>query len=238
MPEYLLEPDRWLAERLGCPVHRLSIFDPDQAGPGPGGGDWPGGLVYARVPAAAVAWTGRLEDNGFRLVEVSVVLETSILGLKDVSGQAEIRWARPEDEAAVRRVAAKSFSWSRFHLDPRITREAADRIKSDWAGNFFGGQRGQAMTVTGSDDRVDGFLQLIFDDQALVVDLIAVSPEKRRQGLAASLIAWAARELEGFDRIRVGTQAANAPSIALYEGLGFRFKQAFHTLHRHGLKED
>jgi hypothetical protein len=39
------------------------------------------------------------------------------------------------------------------------------------------------------------------------------------------------RRPEGF---RVGTQAANAPSVRLYESLGFRFRDAQFVLHHHG----
>ena len=34
--------------------------------------------------------------------------------------------------------------------------------------------------------------------------------------------------------LRVGTQAANTPSVRLYESLGFRLSQAQFVLHHHG----
>jgi ribosomal protein S18 acetylase RimI-like enzyme len=92
--------------------------------------------------------------------------------------------------------------------------------------------------VAERDSVVAGFLQLLWAGPVLVIDLIAVSPQATRQGHARAMLAFAAangtggmRRPEGF---RVGTQAANAPSVRLYESLGFRFTDAQFVLHHHG----
>lgn len=72
----------------------------------------------------------------------------------------------------------------------------------------------------------------------LVIDLIAVAPQVARQGLAQEMIAFIAANGTGDGHrpsgLRVGTQAANTPSVRLYESLGFRLVKAQFVLHHHG----
>ncbi len=47
------------------------------------------------------------------------------------------------------------------------------------------------------------------------------------------MIQYAETELVKFSEVRVGTQLANAPSIKLYENLGFRFLEGHYVFHLH-----
>jgi ribosomal protein S18 acetylase RimI-like enzyme len=142
------------------------------------------------------------------------------------------------DCAAVRKVAEASFRFSRFHLDPKIPNDVADRIKGDWAENYFRGARGDGMVVAELDGEVAGFLQLLWSGPKLVIDLIAVAPHAARRGLARGMISFAWTKGTGDERgpssMLVGTQAVNIPSCRLYEGLGFRLSAASIVMHHHG----
>jgi ribosomal protein S18 acetylase RimI-like enzyme len=193
-------------------------------------------FVDAKVPAADAACVAALEELRFHLIDTNVSLERAWdppLSSTACPAGYEIGFAAPADRTGVARVAGQSFAFSRFHLDPRIPPETADRIKARWAENFFSGERGDAMTVARRGGDIAGFLQLIAAGRTLVIDLIAVDPSHRRRGLAPALIAYAMSGLAGFDRIQVGTQVANTASLRLYEELGFRCCGARYVLHRH-----
>jgi ribosomal protein S18 acetylase RimI-like enzyme len=220
-----LSPDTWLSTALGKPTFRLALAD--ETAP-----ELPSGpcFVFAKIPVASTPVVDMLIRRGFALVETAAQFERPI---GRIDGAAAARFARPGDEAAVRAIARSGFGHSRFHRDPRIPREIAGRIKEDWAGNFFAGKRGSHMLVAELSGNVVGFLLLLVDSEDVVIDLIATRADHRRRGLAQSMIAAAEREFGARRRFRVGTQLTNAPSIRLYESVGFRFASASHTLHLH-----
>jgi ribosomal protein S18 acetylase RimI-like enzyme len=142
--------------------------------------------------------------------------------------------ALPGDRQAVEDIARKSFLYSRFHLDPAFSRAVADRIKAEWAGNFFHGQRGDHMVVAEVAGAVRGFLQLLQDEpERMTIDLIAVAEDVRGRGVASAMMGYAMRACRART-LRVGTQAANLASLRLYENLGFRVIATSYVLHRHG----
>jgi len=224
--------DPFLAEILDRPSYRVTVTDATvdaairemQASPV---------FLFARVPTHAVAELRRLEALGFAIVDTNVTLERPAAPVR--SGPLDgLRFARPEDRAAVAALARESFAFSRLHLDPAVPRTAADRSRAEWAGNFFRGRRGDHMVVAEREGTIAGFLQLLGPaDGVLTIDLIAVGAAFRKRGIAAALIAFAVAEVKGLRMLRVGTQIANIPSLRLYEKLGFRIAATDYMLHCH-----
>lgn len=232
-----ISPDPWLTGLLERPVWNVR-FD--------GTGESPlsalradsGARCFAtaKVPAADTRLAGELQAFGFRVVDTALTLETPLVSATD---QSTARFAVPTDRAAVEAIAASAFRYSRFHLDPQVPAALAHEVKRAWAANWFCGARGDGMIVAehpaGS---VAGFLQLLWHGDQLVIDLIAVLPASGRRGLARAMIAFAYRHGTGNGRrprgMIVGTQAANVPSMRLYESVGFRLSDAKFVLHFHG----
>ena len=216
----LLE-DAWLGERLGCTAYTVPPpwAPPQELGPG---------FYQARVPASELAVVGALEGYGFRVVSTAITLAREA-GALAARHDAAVRDARPDDDA-VRDVAARAFSTSRFHLDPEIAPETAAQIKRDWATNCLAGVRGHRLLVAEVDGAPAGFLALIRVDDADVIDLIAVDEAHRSRGLGTALVAAAAADGRP---LRVGTQAANPRATAFYERLQFVTEAADYDLHLH-----
>ncbi|WP_096701986.1 GNAT family N-acetyltransferase [Magnetospirillum sp. 15-1] len=226
-----LVADPWLGGLLGRPAFRLAapICDPACLT----------GAVFitAKVACTDMARAFALQDLGFRVVDTALTFDAGRLDAP--AADPRVRFARPGDEAAVRAVAGQSFLYTRFHLDPVLPDALAHRVKAEWAGNYFGGKRGDGMVVAEVDGAVAGFLQLLWDQQGrLVIDLIATHPRATRRGLARAMIGFAQANGTGDARrptgLLVGTQAANIPSARLYEGLGLKFHGAAQVLHHHG----
>jgi ribosomal protein S18 acetylase RimI-like enzyme len=194
-------------------------------------------FVTAKVEADDLEMVRRLENVGFRIVDVSLTFDAKALNppAEPGSPNCDIRSVRAEDRDGVVALASRAFRFSRFHLDPMLPNTIADRIKAAWASNYFTGARGDAMIVAKADGVIVGFLQLLRPKAGdLVIDLIAVAPEAARQGIASAMIRFATCN-DGIVRsLRVGTQAANVASCRLYESLGFRLREAGLVLHHHG----
>lgn len=217
--------DPWLSGILGRPAYAMDSAAPAEPLPaGPA-------FVTCKVAGSDSARIGPLCRQGFDLIETAATLKKPV---ERGDGSALARFATAADEAAVRAIAGQAFADDRFHRDPRIDKGQADRIKADWAGNFFAGKRGTHMVVADCDGQVAGFLQLILKNGVLIIDLVATAPQARRRGVGAAMIRFAEYAIPGADTYVVGTQLHNLASLALYQRLGFRLASTSHTLHYHG----
>jgi ribosomal protein S18 acetylase RimI-like enzyme len=187
-------------------------------------------FLYAKLPTFSVRAIRQLDELGFHVVDTTVTFERPA---GDPPAAGSTRHAAPQDRDAVMDLARQCFSHSRLHLDPAISRQAADHSRAEWAGNFFVGRRGDHMIVGESDGALAGFAQLLSPrDGTLTIDLIGVAAAFRRRGIAGALVA-AAGAIAGTRTLRVGTQIANIPSLRLYETLGFRIVETQYVLHYH-----
>ena len=233
MPEKLI-PEPFLAAILEKPCFRLA--DPEtisqvnfQAGSD--------GFAYAKVDTKKPWVAEAVQDAGFRLIDSNVQLDRPMKGEwpgTDLKSEYEIRPAKSEDHADVERVAGNSFIFTRFHLDPKVPDKHANAIKARWAGNYFTGKRGDQMLVAAHKGRAVGFLQLLAREETLVIDLIAVEKAHQGNGLATGMITHAAESNADRERMLVGTQIANTPSLRAYEKLGFRVCASDYLFHYHG----
>jgi hypothetical protein len=219
-----LVEDRWLAEQIDKAVFRLSGEPPEPL---------PAGFIYAKVPADDRQLFGRLQSMGFQLVDTAMTFESSIPFAGTHPSGTQFRMATPEDAASVLDIARTSFAYDRFHADPQIPKTVADRVKKAWVANYFSGKRGDWLVVADVAGKPEGFLLLLNSEGKLVIDLIAVSAERRGQHLARGMIAFAAQSLPQFTTMRVGTQVANIPSIRHNEAMGFCLVGVQHILHCH-----
>jgi ribosomal protein S18 acetylase RimI-like enzyme len=230
MQTKVLQEDSWLSGYFSYPVYHLSGFDLSLKKEA-----LPSGKVFVDVKAGVgeIEKISLLESLGFRLIDTNVQL-TRKAGPFDII-TTRCRFAEPSDENAVRLIARHSFSQSRFHLDPAVTDEVANEIKSDWAGNFFLGKRGDWLVVAEQDGEISGFLQLLKkDNDTIVIDLIAVKKDKQGLGLGSEMIAFASCAcLQKEAAMEVGTQIANHSSLRLYNQLGFQISGAKYVLHLH-----
>lgn len=247
-----LEQDHWLSETIKRPAYRLRTeaieklddelrsIETVPSGVVPGKLTSPKAFVYCKLAVADTLKTTTLTALGFQLVDTNITFDKTISSGSDTldssktTGQVyQVRFAKTIDEQGVVEVARNSFEFSRFHLDPHFEKSEANHIKAEWARNYFKGNRGNAMIVACAESQVVGFLQLIFRQSELIIDLIAVHPEHQRRGLAKAMIDFASTSCGNFTTLVVGTQVANTPSVRFYETYGFGFKAAQYVFHLH-----
>jgi ribosomal protein S18 acetylase RimI-like enzyme len=216
--------DPWLSSILGRPVFRVDA----QSGGAPADLSDPC-FSYSKISVSDVKASRALSGAGFFVADTNMSYEWRGAG---GDHNPHVSDAAPEDEAGVRDVARTAFTLTRFHTDPNIDNVHADQIKEDWAGNFFAGKRGEVMLVYKQDGKVLGFNQVIVQDDLAIIDLIAVHSDARGRGVARAMIAALQTR---YERIKVGTQIVNAPSIGLYTAMGFEFSGASYVFHYHGM---
>ncbi len=195
-------------------------------------------FYFTKVPVADVETVRGLAGAGFYAVDVHVNLCCEI-GQASTSQPAlhEIREPSGSEWDAVLDIAGSTFRFSRFHLDPLIPDTLANLIKRSWMESYRSGARGEKVLIALAHGEPAGFLAVHKsqgnDSSIHRIDLIGVKRGMERQGVGRALTAFFMQEFGRASRLEVGTQAANAPSIRLYEGLGFRWDHASYVLHMH-----
>jgi ribosomal protein S18 acetylase RimI-like enzyme len=233
-PDFAITADHWLGERLGKPTWRV-VAATQGTEPLESLASRGKLFAYAKVPVTALTSVQALVAEGFFPVDVAVAFEGPAVG--GTAAEA-CRYARADDRDAVTRIAGQTFEFSRFHLDPKIPREIADRLKAQWTASFFSGGRGDAMAVATVAGEVVAFLQLFYlPGDTLLIDLIGVARGFQGRGIARELIRFACTQpapgRAAPGRVKVGTQIANTRSVRLYESLGLRLTDAQYVLHLH-----
>ncbi len=192
-------------------------------------------MYYAKVGTSQVAVLKQLEAAGMNVVDVNVTLSRSSDALTLSSrSRCVVKEALPADEAAVCAIARECFRYSRFHLDPDTPNELADQVKHDWVRNYFRGQRGDRLFVAWRDGRPAGFLQALNTGKTALIDLIGVSSQFQRCGLASSLLqSFGDYYQDRSDVFQVGTQVTNIASLRLYQKYGFEVSDSNYVLHMH-----
>jgi ribosomal protein S18 acetylase RimI-like enzyme len=80
---------------------------------------------------------------------------------------------------------------------------------------------GEELWLCEEDGELLGAVGLEGSEEELLIARLFVAPSAFRRGVGTALVQHALSEANGR-RVRVGTAAANAPALALYERLGFR----------------
>lgn len=242
-----VESDRWLSGVFEYPVYRLQASaagdaegDPADALRRHRAAQTERAFYYAKADTRDVALTHALTGGGMAVVDVSVTLglePAAACGLDDAN-EVLVRECDAADSAGVLDIAGRAFRYSRFHLDPLVPIELAHRVKREWMANYVRKARGEALLVARIDGRPAGFLAVIDATdggrRAKAIDLIAVDEGARRRGVGGALVAAFIRRFSGCaDLLQVGTQVANAPSLALYQRFGFTVRHSAYVLHLH-----
>ena len=222
-----LRPDVWLSEVLG-----FSVYVSDGSGGVPR--DDNRSLTYARVDVANTEAVARMTAQGFAVVDVNVTFAHRRSGETRRTKPILVEQARPEHGEVLADIAGRCFRFSRFHLDPNVSDELADKIKREWVRSYSSGKRGIELLAALDGGKPVGFLAVLESGDARVIDLIGVAPEAQGRGAGRALVdAFVERHREHARELLVGTQAANIPSVRLYEAAGFALASAAYVLHLH-----
>ena len=130
-------------------------------------------------------------------------------------------------------IANGAFTSDRFHNDPRISKTFADKIKLSWLkANLSQNRETVTLIYTSPNNKnILGFNSVVVKENSIAIDLISVSSEFRRLGVATELIN-ASKKL-ALDRglsLTVGTQKSNAAND-LYLKNGFVLKESVFISH-------
>jgi dTDP-4-amino-4,6-dideoxy-D-galactose acyltransferase len=197
----------------------------------------------AKIPTLDVGAVMNATRAGFFIVDVNVTFDwdktaNGALG-NSVGGDSNmnIEAAGVDDALAIEEIAGNCFTFSRFHLDPAIGLDRANEVKRQWARNACRG-RASVVYVARQQGNVTGFLAVLenksSEGEDAIIDLVGVDAAHQGRGTGRALSGKFVEQWHGrADRLRVGTQISNIPSMRLYESIGFRLTETSYVLHAH-----
>lgn len=192
--------------------------------------------LTARTPAENLELAHSLERAGFQLVDA---IQTFGMRL----GQAlspgapsppgvEIGFLQTWQQEQVVDLAGRVYRFDRFHSDPVLVNETADRLHREWLRNACAGEAADAVIVAHRRHQVLGFVTVRMERELerwcgfrlATIVLVATAPEAQKQGVGRAMtqhvVQWLAQN--NLQAVQVGTQLSNIAAARLYENCGFR----------------
>lgn len=191
-------------------------------------------FIQCKVQTEDLNFIRLLEESEFNLIDTNVVFK-KVLNHKRINGIEDdrliVRSANSADKKAVMSIANRNFKYSRFHLDPNISSQIANKLKSEWVGNYFKGERGDHMVVSEINGVVSGFVQLLVQEDHYLIDLISVDEDFQRMGIAQSMLDYCDKLYQNLQFSLVGTQISNVGSINLYIKHNYKLHSSKYVFH-------
>jgi GNAT superfamily N-acetyltransferase len=196
-------------------------------------------LLIARCPATDLAAAQALEAAGGRLMDTLVYYARDLRkpAIPEDTGTIPVRPVRPEETAAVRRVAAEAFRGytGHYHADPRLDRRLCDLAYTSWAERSCTDRSvADEVYVADLDGAPVGFATLRMNHAAEGEGvLFAVAEAAQGKGIYRSFMIhgmrWCAGR--GAERMVASTQLTNIAVQKVWVRVGFEPSHALFTFH-------
>lgn len=199
--------------------------------------------LTARADVSDVQAIGRLEDQGFRLMD-ALVTYIARPGRERPAEVREVGLLRPyraEDAEQVVSIAREAYHGfrGRFHLDPHLPDERCDELYVEWARQCCAGRMAETMFVAENGaGEVHGFLAFRRREPVSSIGGVEVyggglgACRRDHPGAYMGLIRagtlWA-HERGGVAECQ--TQNYNFPTVRVYEAVGAQYVRADYTFH-------
>jgi dTDP-4-amino-4,6-dideoxy-D-galactose acyltransferase len=150
------------------------------------------------------------------LADIRITFEKELISTNDVD--LGIRPYGGELTEQMSKLALESGAFSRFKTDPRFVKGEYEKLYRLWISQAL--KQGEVLIV----EDLAGFVTCHVSAGEASIGLIAVDPDQRGKGWGKRLVKAAENFAydRGAMRLKIGTQQANAPALAMYQSLGYK----------------
>jgi dTDP-4-amino-4,6-dideoxy-D-galactose acyltransferase len=162
------------------------------------------------------------ENVGFHLVDVRVELFCRIPD-QTFKTAPSVRHFRESDLPSLKKIAADSYTETRFYYDRNFTRERVSALYQEWLRKSCSGDA-DAVLVAMNEDEIGGFITCQLESSGMGrVGLVGVKGSARGIGLGDALVKAALNYFsqQKMAGARVITQGRNIAAQRLYQTNGF-----------------
>jgi GNAT superfamily N-acetyltransferase len=183
-------------------------------------------LVGCRVPPADAPSIRRLQDAGFRFVELQLRATRVHLSAAQLERpRLTLRQAAAGDRDRLADIAYRAFHFGRYHADPGFPRDLASRRYRHWIERALSDPSPETRVgVVGPPGAPAGFVHTELEKELGDIRLFASDPDAALlAGPALLLGALLDLAQRGATRVTAQISAANAAALNLYASLRFQF---------------
>lgn len=186
-------------------------------------------LVVAAVPAADRTWLALMPQLGFTFFDMTYTVRLTALQsakLPEVRGEA--RLATVADLPQLEAIAEQVFQFGRYHADPYVPVELANKRYREWLRNEVAGLGPDSrMYVVGAPGDVRGFFHSVIRDGVARVTIFAIDERYQRGTTGFNVLAGALRDLRsvGVRMVVSRISAVNTGVLNLIKVFGFRYSE-------------
>lgn len=194
--------------------------------------------ITAKLRAEEVDRAKVLQSAGFRLMISSMDLEKKIFGVYNALPD-RVSLANEKDLGQLMHISRLSFASStRFHFDDMMGKDKATELYVRWIKNLLQ-DPGVVVLTHLSVDIPDGFITVRLDDKDTAhIDLYAVAPEIRHNGIGNMLLMAAEASVQGrAQKLSVRTECINYAALNVYTRAGFKIAGCLNAFHWSAAKE-
>lgn len=193
-----------------------------------------GAFISAKIDTLCGKETVRLfQECGFKYIDTEIVLKHTGPSARTPSG-SDIRILELRDNAGLPyKGLGSSFRFSRFHMDPNIAKNKADRLWISYIKNYRATASNHIFAAKTASGIGGVILANICDGgKKAVMSFVAVLDEYRGKGIGSRLSAYVAEKYADKD-LFTETQVSNKEAVGFYINNGFRKVESVRTiLHR------
>jgi N-acetylglutamate synthase-like GNAT family acetyltransferase len=205
-------------------------------------------LDISAIPLSARSLVSKMDYNGFTQCKIDkrmqgvpqalkgrgffLASEDITLAMKTPRGQNKsYELCAKADVPQMMDISRAAYTFTRFHKDPNISKEAAGELQATWIKNCYHEKLADEIVILKENNRVCGYAackvldSIMFSGRKRLgrIVLIAVNPDMQGKGYGGALIrgcvSWFAAHK--CTHIAVGTQIDN-PAIGFYKKHGFK----------------
>lgn len=192
-------------------------------------------FIYTRVDSQNFAVKEALQNTGYYFAECSqMVIRTKIRSYDSIKcPKIGYRNYKKDDILELKSIAKESFSYGRFHEDPRLNIDLANLRYVNWIDDLIDQDADIKIATLGK--KVIGFSIQKMDKTKKKAQLILAGCSKGKEIFASSL--WNEILLYnksiGVASIEALISASNIGVLNIYSFFGFKIKNTFFGFHKH-----
>jgi ribosomal protein S18 acetylase RimI-like enzyme len=163
------------------------------------------------------------EDHDFRLVDFRITLSSRLKAHSEWARSGAIRPVRSDDIPPLQRIAAVSYTDSRFFFDSKFPQERSKALYETWIQKSCKGYADMVLVAIVQEKPV-GYISCHLEPEARgQIGLLGVDPMSRGIGIGGQLVTEALNWFMQHEvhTISVVTQGRNVTALRLYERYGF-----------------
>tara|TARA_Y100000031_G_scaffold127714_1_gene145559 strand:- start:399 stop:1382 length:984 start_codon:yes stop_codon:yes gene_type:complete len=202
-------------------------------------------FIQCKVDSRNIYIAQVLENLGFMLASVDINFIKDLASIdnkKNKEHNYSISSCNDKDIDYLYEMSKKAYSTTRFHTDPKITKEQADEMQALWAKNCYHQKLADKIIIVKKGNEILGYAAIeilkgiSFPDNMKIANIILIAVDKKFKGKGIGKVLilessdWA--KTNGCSFLAAGTQIINNSSVKFYQKNGFKLQSSVLSFHK------